>query len=203
MKRDSNWLKRHHQDQYVKQARKENYRSRAVFKLKQIDLRDRLFRQGQTVVDLGAAPGGWSQYAAERVQPGGRVIAVDILEMKPLDNVEVIQGDFSDDLVYQRLRDTIGEAPVDLVISDLSPNITGIKQTDQARSLYLAELVVAFGCESLCKGGSILIKVFQGAGVDALRNELCNKFQKLIIRKPPASRDSSREFYILAKGFGI
>lgn len=203
MKRDSNWLRRHHQDQYVKQARKENYRSRAAFKLEQIDQRDRLFRPGQTVVDLGAAPGGWSQYAAKRVQPGGRVIAVDILEMKPLENVEIIQGDFSDDLIYQGLRDLIGEVPVDLVISDLSPNITGIKQTDQARSLYLAELVLAFGCETLCKGGSILMKVFQGSGVDELRNELSNKFQKLIIRKPPASRGSSREFYILARGFGI
>ena len=203
MKRDSNWLRRHHQDQYVKQARKDNYRSRAVFKLKQIDQRDRLFRPGQTVIDLGAAPGGWSQYAAEHIQPGGRVIAVDILDMDPLNNVEFIQGDFTDNLIYQRLRDLLGEDPVDLVISDLSPNITGIKQTDQARSLYLAELVVSFACETLCNGGSILLKVFQGQGVDALRDEISNKFQKLMIRKPPASRDSSREFYILARGFGI
>jgi 23S rRNA (uridine2552-2'-O)-methyltransferase len=203
MKSNRNWLRRHHQDQYVKKARKENYRSRAAFKLKQIDETDRLFRPGQTVVDLGAAPGGWSQYVAKRIQPGGKIIAVDILQMEPLDNVQFIQGDFSEIQVYRHIREVIGEHKVDLVISDLSPNITGIKHTDQARSLYLAELVVAFGCETLCKGGAILLKVFQGSGVEDMRKELSNKFQKLMIRKPPASRDASREFYILASGFGI
>ncbi len=203
MKRDKNWLRRHHQDQYVKKSRKDNYRSRAVYKLKQIDQQDNLFKPGQTVVDLGAAPGSWSQYASGRIQPGGRVIAVDMLEMKPLDNVEFIRGDFTENRVYQRIKDKIGESQVDLVISDLAPNITGIRETDQARIIYLAELVAAFGYETLCHGGSLLLKVFQGAGVDTLRMELSNNFQKLMVRKPQASRDSSREFYILACGFGI
>lgn len=203
MKRGKGWLQRHKQDPFVKQARRENYRSRAVFKLQQIDQRDRIFMSGQFVVDLGAAPGGWSQYAAERIQPGGRLLAVDILPMDPLDNVEFIQGDFSGEETFDECMEISGDHKVDLVISDLAPNLTGIRDTDQARSMYLAELVLDFARRALAPGGSLLIKLFQGAGVDAYRKELNVSFQKLIVRKPDASRDDSREFYILARGYKI
>ena len=203
MKRDKSWLQKQVNDRYVKQAHKDSYRSRAIYKLEEIDKRDRLFKPGQTVVDLGAAPGSWTQYASERIQPGGKIIAVDILDMPPIGQVNIIKGDLSDPKVYEKCRSISGEHQVDLVISDLAPNLTGIRATDQARSMYLAELVLDFANEVLTAQGTLLIKLFQGQGIDEYRIELNKKFQKLMVRKPKASRDSSREFYILARGYKI
>ena len=203
MKRDKSWLQKQVNDRYVKQAHKDSYRSRAIYKLEEIDKRDRLFKPGQTVVDLGAAPGSWTQYASERIQPGGKIIAVDILDMPPIGQVNIIKGDLSDPKVYEKCRSISGEHQVDLVISDLAPNLTGIRATDQARSMYLAELVLDFANEVLSAHGTLLIKLFQGQGIDEYRIELNKKFQKLMVRKPKASRDSSREFYILARGYTI
>lgn len=203
MKRDKSWLQKQVNDRYVKQAHKDSYRSRAIYKLEEIDKRDRLFKPGQTVVDLGAAPGSWTQYASERIQPGGKIIAVDILDMPPIGQVNIIKGDFSDPKVYEKCRSISGEHQVDLVISDLAPNLTGIRATDQARSMYLADLVLDFANEVLTAQGTLLIKLFQGQGIDEYRIELNKKFQKLMVRKPKASRDSSREFYILARGYKI
>jgi 23S rRNA (uridine2552-2'-O)-methyltransferase len=203
MKRDKSWLKRQIKDAFVKQAQKNNYRSRAIYKLQQIDQRDGLFKPGQTIVDLGAAPGSWSQYASERIQPGGRIIAVDILEMPPITHVEFIKGDFSAAEVFDKCLAVTGQHHVDLVISDLAPNLTGIRDTDQARSMALADLVLEFASQVLSAQGSLLIKLFQGQGIDAYRKELNTKFQRVMVRKPDASRAGSREFYILARGYKI
>ncbi|MGK0297791.1 MAG: 23S rRNA (uridine2552-2'-O)-methyltransferase [Gammaproteobacteria bacterium] len=203
MKRNKSWIERQEKDPFVKQAQNKGYRSRAVFKLQAIDKKDCLFRSGQTIVDLGAAPGSWSQYVSKRIQPDGRIIAVDILDMPAINNVDFIQGDFSDPSVFERCLAITGSRNVDLVISDLAPNLSGIRDTDQARSMYLADLVLEFACQTLSKKGSLLIKLFQGYGIDNYRNELNVKFQKVTVRKPDASRESSREFYILARGFKI
>jgi 23S rRNA (uridine2552-2'-O)-methyltransferase len=202
-KSSKRWLQAHRRDQFVKQARDAHYRSRAVYKLQEIDKRDHLFKPGQTVVDLGAAPGGWSQYAVERVGHRGRVIALDILSMEPVDSLVFIQGDFTEEPVFNRCIESLGEGRADLVISDLAPNLTGIRATDQARSMYLAELVLEFACRVLRPGGDLLIKLFQGEGVDAFKRELHARFQKVMVRKPRASRDSSREIYVLARGYGV
>jgi 23S rRNA (uridine2552-2'-O)-methyltransferase len=202
-KSSKQWLKDHGRDPFVKKARSSDYRSRATFKLQELDQQDRLLKPGQVVVDLGAAPGSWSQYAARRVGPSGRVVAVDILPMAPVRNVEFIHGDFTRDEVYQRCLATLGGASVDLVISDIAPNLTGIRVTDQARSLHLVELVLEFTCQTLKPGGDLLIKLFEGAGTDQFRRELVQRFQRVIIRKPKASRDASREFYVLARGYKV
>ena len=203
MKRSNLWLQRQKNDPYVKQAQKNNYRSRAIFKLQEIDQRDRLFKSGQTVVDLGAAPGSWCQYVTERIGSGGRLIAVDLLKMSPIANVEFIHGDFTDEKIFDQCLKITGEDNVDLVISDLAPNLTGIRDTDQARSINLAEHALEFASKTLCAGGSLLIKVFNGRDIDSFRNDLNSIFQRVMVRKPGACRNSSREFYILARGYKI
>ncbi|MBI2993358.1 MAG: RlmE family RNA methyltransferase [Gammaproteobacteria bacterium] len=197
------WLHARQKDSFSRQARQSDYRSRAVYKLIEIDQQDRLFRPGQTVVDLGAAPGSWSQYASSRVGPHGRVIAVDIEEIIPIRNVQAIRGDFSDMAVFRRSLDVLGGAKADLVISDMAPHISGIRVTDQARSMYLAELVCDFACHVLKPGSDLLVKLFQGEGTDEYRQELVERFQRVMVRKPRASRDTSREFYVLARGYKV
>lgn len=194
------WLARHVGDPYVKRAKKEGARSRAHFKLAEIDARDKLLRPGMVVVDLGAAPGGWSAYVARRIAPGGRVVAVDLLPMAPILGVEFIQGDFSDLQVLDLLRSKLSGA-ADLVISDMAPNISGIASADQARAAALAEAAVEFAETTLRSGGSILLKAFHGGGFENLRRRLRARFTKVVTRKPKASRTESREIYLLAKGF--
>ncbi|MBI1423046.1 MAG: 23S rRNA (uridine(2552)-2'-O)-methyltransferase RlmE [Gammaproteobacteria bacterium] len=200
-KQSKKWLKEHFDDIYVKQAQDAGYRSRAVFKLKEIDEKDRLLRRGMTVVDLGAAPGGWCQYARERLAPEDKVIALDILEMDALAGVTIIQGDFTQESVLEQLLALLNGHPVDLVLSDMAPNISGMKVVDQPRAMYLAELALDFCQRALAQGGDFLVKVFQGEGTDAYIKELRQQFAQVIIRKPKASRPRSREVYLLARGF--
>jgi 23S rRNA (uridine2552-2'-O)-methyltransferase len=189
----------HVHDPYVQQARKEGWRSRAVFKLKEIDEKDHLLKPGMTVVDLGATPGSWSQYAVKRVQPGGRLIALDLLEMDPLPGVDFIQGDFREEAVLEQLKSALAGRQVDLVLSDMAPNMTGIAATDGAQVMLLAELTLDFARDHLKPGGALLVKVFQGAGFMELRKALQEGFVSLTTRKPAASRDRSAELYLLAK----
>jgi 23S rRNA (uridine2552-2'-O)-methyltransferase len=194
------WMQEHVNDFYVKQARALGYRSRAAFKLIEIDDKDKLLRPGQVIVDLGATPGGWSQIARERIGRNGRVIAVDLLEMAALPGVEFLQGDFSDDAVLAQLTQMLAGRPVDLVICDLSPNISGIGMSDQGRTIYLNELALAFAGEHLQPKGAFLVKTFQGAGFEDLLREMRKAFTTVVTRKPKASRDRSPELYLLAKG---
>lgn len=193
------WLKEHFTDTYVKQAQKEGYRSRAVYKLLEFQERYRLFRSGMTVVDLGAAPGGWCQLVVKLIKPGGRMIAMDILPMEPVEGVEFIQGDFSDDSVFNALLERLSSAPADWVISDMAPNMSGNESIDIPRSMYLSELALDFALRVLPPGGGFLIKAFQGEGFDALLAEIKRNFKSVVIRKPKASRDRSREVYVLAR----
>ncbi len=195
------WLAEHFNDEFVKRARKEGYRSRAVYKLQEIDSRDRLLKPGMIVVDLGAAPGAWSQYLVERVGRSGRVIALDILPMEALPGVEVLQGDFTEEATLQALIDALGGRPVDLVISDMSPNISGVDSADKARAMYLSELAVDFAAQVLKPGGAFLMKVFQGSGFSELYKGIQGKFTRVVSRKPKASRARSAEIYVLATGF--
>lgn len=197
----SQWLSEHHRDSYVRQARQTGYRSRAAYKLLQLDERDRLFRPGMVVVDLGAAPGGWSQVAAARVGGSGRVLAIDRLEIAPLNGVEVLCGDIEGDEIISQIISMLSGTGVDLVISDMAPNISGMSAIDQPRSLYLAELAADVAHKVLKPDGDTLIKVFQGAGFDTFVQELRREFKKVVIRKPRASRARSRETYVLARGF--
>jgi 23S rRNA (uridine2552-2'-O)-methyltransferase len=200
-KSSQQWLREHFSDEFVKRAQKEGYRSRAAYKLAEIDERDRLLRPGITVVDLGAAPGGWTQYVIERVGPRGRVIALDILPMDALPGVEVIQGDFTDASMLPRLQAALAGQAVDLVISDMAPNISGVGVSDQARAIYLAELALDFAAGHLRPGGQLLIKTFQGEGFPALYKAMQAAFRKVVTRKPQASRARSRETYLLGKEF--
>ncbi|MGE0080303.1 MAG: 23S rRNA (uridine(2552)-2'-O)-methyltransferase RlmE [Thiohalomonadaceae bacterium] len=195
------WLKEHFDDEYVKRAQQMGYRSRAVFKLLEIDEKDRLFRKGMRVIDLGAAPGGWSQIARDRVGPQGRVVALDILPMDPLPDVEVLQGDFREEAVMNALLAAVGDEQVDLVMSDMAPNISGERTIDQPRAMYLAELALDLAQRVLAPGGDLLIKVFQGEGSDAFMRTLKQHFAKVIVRKPKASRPRSREVYLLARNY--
>ena len=195
------WLAEHHGDLYVKRAREAGYRSRAAYKLLEIDHKDRLLQPGMTVVDLGASPGGWSQVAAQSVGKKGRVIALDILPMTPLEDVEFIQGDFREQEVYECLLQSLRGRPVDLVISDMAPNISGMKAVDQPRAMYLVELAVELAESVTREGGALLVKVFQGAGFQELMSSLRLKYSKVQVRKPDASRARSRETYLLARGF--
>jgi len=195
------WLKEHFDDSYVKRARESGYRSRACFKLLEIQKKDRIFKKGMTVVDLGAAPGGWSQVAAELVGMEGSVLASDILPMDTVPNVTFIQGDFSCDEVYEALVMQTPREGADLVISDMAPNMSGNKAQDQARSMYLAEIALDFATSVLKANGSFLIKVFHGEGIEEYRAALQKHFTKLQTRKPDASRARSREVYYLATGF--
>ena len=191
------WLSRQANDPYVKQARSLGYRARAAFKLLELDERERLFRPGQRVVDLGAAPGSWSQVAQERIGAQGRVVALDILPMDPLPGVEFIQGDFRQAEVLQQLESLVG-ARVDLVLSDMAPNISGIAAADQARSMDLAELALQFAVEWLEPDGRFVVKLFQGEGFDAYVREARRTFKAVRVRKPAASRKESREVYLVA-----
>lgn len=194
-------MQRHFDDPYVKQAQQAGYRSRAVFKLQEIQEKDRLLKPGQVVVDLGAAPGGWCQIAESIVGPKGQVFALDILAMEPLPNVHFIQGDFTEEAVYQQLMQALDGRPVDLVISDMAPNISGMKAVDQPRAMYLAELALDFAQAVLKPSGEFVCKVFQGAGFDEYMKLLRASFAKVLVRKPHASRPKSREVYLVAKGF--
>lgn len=193
-------MKEHFDDAYVKKTRELGYRSRASFKLLEIQERDRLIRAGMTVVDLGAAPGGWSQVAAELTGPGGLVVASDILPMEPMAGVRFFQGDFTELSVYQEILDAIGENRADLVISDMAPNMSGMKEIDQPRVIYLAELALELARAVLKDQGTLLVKVFQGAGLDAYQRDLQACFRKVKVRKPRASRARSAELYLLAEG---
>jgi 23S rRNA (uridine2552-2'-O)-methyltransferase len=191
------WMKEHVNDFFVKQAKKEGYRSRAAYKLIEIVERDHLLRPGMTVVDLGAAPGGWSQVAAAKLGGKGRVIALDLLEMAPLPGVTFIRGDFREPLVLTELKKNLGKYPLDLVISDMSPNISGIGVSDQARSMHLAELALEFSMERLNSGGNFLVKVFQGSGFEQFLRVMRATFGRVVTRKPEASRGRSSEMYLL------
>jgi 23S rRNA (uridine2552-2'-O)-methyltransferase len=200
-KSSQTWLKRHFDDPYVKEAQKAGYRSRAVFKLLEIQEKDRILKPGQVVVDLGAAPGGWSEFAVPLVGKQGDIIAMDILEMEPIEGVTFIQGDFTEQDVHNRLLAALDGRLVDLVMSDMAPNISGVKAVDQPRAMYLAELALDFAQEVLKPGGFFLAKIFQGEGFDPFLMALRQSFDKVVIRKPKASRPKSREVYLLAKGF--
>ncbi len=197
------WLDRHFRDEYVKKAQQEGYRSRAAYKLLEIQRRDRLFKPGQTVVDLGAAPGGWSQVARQLVGAGGRVVALDLLAMEPLPGVEFIQGDFREDAPLQALTRTLDGQPVDLVISDMAPNISGMSVVDQPRAIYLCELALDFAQQRLGPGGGLVVKAFQGEGYDDYYRALRSRFKKVVTRKPEASRPKSREVYLVAQKINL
>jgi 23S rRNA (uridine2552-2'-O)-methyltransferase len=197
------WLDRHFNDDYVKKAQKAGYRSRAAFKLLEIQEKDRVIKPGMQVVDLGAAPGGWSQIARDLVGEKGRVIALDILPMDPIAGVDIIQGDFREEEPLIHLRNLLNEKPVDLVISDMSPNVTGMASVDQPRAMYLCELALDFARESLKPGGGFVIKVFQGAGFDEYLKSLRQSFDRVVSRKPASSRPKSREIYLVAGNFKI
>ena len=193
------WITEHVNDAWVQRARAEGWRSRAAFKLTEIDDKDKLLKPGMTVVDLGSAPGSWSQVAARRVAPGGRLIALDLLPMDALHGVQFIQGDFHDDAVLQALADALDGRQVDLVLSDMAPNMSGIGMVDQARVMLLAELTLEFCARHLKPGGDMLVKVFQGDGFMELRRALQQRFRTLQMRKPAASRNRSAEIYLLAR----
>jgi 23S rRNA (uridine2552-2'-O)-methyltransferase len=195
------WLKEHRDDPYVQQAQREGYRSRACYKLLELQEKDRLIRPGMTVVDLGSAPGGWSQVAMDLVGHKGRVVASDILLMDNLAGVDFIQGDFTEDEVFEQILAAIGTDPVDLVISDMAPNMSGVTAVDQPRSMYLVELALDMARQVLAPGGSFVAKVFHGEGFDELFREVRGSFDKLLTRKPKASRPRSREVYLVARGF--
>ncbi len=197
--RGKSWMQEHVADAWVKRARADGRRSRAAYKLAEIAERDRLLAPGMTVVDLGAAPGGWSQVAAERVGPRGRVIALDLLEMPPLPGVAFVRGDFGDVTILEQLERALGGHKVDLVLSDMAPNLSGIAITDQARALALAELALDFALKHLKPQGNLLVKTFHGAAYEGLLKALRLRFHKVLTRKPEASRSRSREVYVVAK----
>lgn len=195
------WLKEHRDDPYVQQAQREGYRSRACYKLLELHEKDRLIKPGMTVVDLGSAPGGWSQVAADLVGHKGRVVASDILHMDNLAGVEFIQGDFTEDEVFDQILAAIGSEAVDLVVSDMAPNMSGVTAVDQPKSMYLVELALDLASKVLAPGGSFVAKVFQGEGFDELFRGTRDSFDKVLTRKPKASRPRSREVYLVARGF--
>jgi len=194
------WIKQHVKDPYVVQSQRDGYRSRASYKLLEIIDKERLIRSGMMVVDLGSAPGGWSQVAARLVGHNGRVVAVDILPMDPIAGVSFIQGDFTEESVLQQLLNKISNKPVDLVISDMAPNLTGMKAVDQPAVIYLAELAVDLAQQILKKNGIFIAKLFQGEGFDEFVRNTRTVFNTVALKKPDASRAKSREVYLLAKG---
>ena len=202
-KSSQRWMKEHFDDEYVRKAQQMGYRSRAVFKLEEIQDKDKLIQPGMVVVDLGAAPGGWSQYTQKIVGAKGAVYALDILPIEPIDDVEFIQGDFREQAVFDELLSKIQGRSVDLVISDMAPNITGQSAVDQPRSMYLCELALDLSQQLLPSGGDLLLKAFQGKGYCELEKDIKAAFKKVIVRKPKASRARSREVYILARGYNM
>ncbi|CAG1020467.1 Ribosomal RNA large subunit methyltransferase E [Methylococcales bacterium] len=197
----SRWLTEHFSDEFVKLAQQKGYRSRAVFKLEEIQAKDRLLRPGMSVVDLGAAPGGWSQYAAEKIGKSGRIIALDILPVEAIAGVTIIEGDFQEEAVLNQLLAALEGNPVDLVLSDMAPNMSGTRVVDQSRAMYLAELALDMARQVLRPGGAFVVKLFMGAGFDEFQKEARKSFTSLANRKPKASRDRSREVYLVGKGF--
>ena len=191
----------HFEDEYVKMAQAQGYRSRAVFKLKEIQEKDQLIKPGMNIVDLGAAPGGWSQLARQLMGKKNKLIALDILPMDALEGVDFIQGDFREEAVLEQLYSTLEGAPVNLVMSDMAPNMSGNRGVDQPRAIYLGELALDAAKSVLSKDGSFLVKLFHGEGFEAFQGEVQRCFTKVVIRKPKASRPRSNEVYILAKGF--
>ena len=200
-KSSNRWLQEHFDDEFVKRSQKEGYRSRAVYKLEEIDQKDHLLKPGITLIDLGAAPGGWSQYAARKLKGEGRIIALDILPMEALPEVEFLQGDFLDNAVFEQLLALLGEDRPDLVISDMAPNMSGMNAVDIPRAMYMAELALDLALRVLKPGGGLLVKVFQGEGFDEYLQQLRQHFNRVVMRKPRASRSRSREIYALASGF--
>jgi 23S rRNA (uridine2552-2'-O)-methyltransferase len=199
-KSSNDWMREHVTDQFVRRAARDGLRSRASYKLKEINERDKLVKPGMCVVDLGASPGGWSQLVAPLVGCGGTVFALDLLEMLPLPQVHFIHGDFREKAVLRQLELALKGRAVDLVLSDMAPNISGVASTDQARALHLVELALDFAVTYLKPGGTLLVKVFQGAGAEELRRQMRVSFESVVVRKPEASRDRSREFFLLARG---
>jgi 23S rRNA (uridine2552-2'-O)-methyltransferase len=197
------WLDRHFNDEFVKKAQKEGYRSRAVYKLLEIQEKDRMIKPGQVVVDLGAAPGGWSQVAEKIVGDQGRVVALDILPMDSIAGVDFIQGDFREEEPLQQLRELLAGQLVDLVISDMAPNVSGMNAVDQPRAMYLCELALEFAREVLRPGGGMVVKVFQGEGFDEYIRDMRSSFGKVVTRKPKASRPRSREVYLVAGNYNV
>lgn len=194
-------MQEHFDDEYVKMAQALGYRSRAVFKLKEIQDKDQLIKPGMNIIDLGAAPGGWSQFARQLIGKKDKIIALDILAMEPIEGVDFIQGDFREQAVLEQLYAVLAGAPINLVMSDMAPNMSGNKEIDQPRSLYLGELALETAKTVLAKNGVFLVKLFHGAGFEDFYKEVQQSFTKVVIRKPKASRPRSNEVYILAKGF--
>ncbi|AYA66630.1 23S rRNA (uridine(2552)-2'-O)-methyltransferase RlmE [Alteromonas sp. RKMC-009] len=200
-KTSKKWMEEHVNDPYVKKAQADGYRSRASYKLLEINEKDKLFRPGSVVMDLGSAPGGWSQIVAPIVGDNGRVIASDILPMDSIIGVDFIQGDFTDEAVYNQILNTLGDDSVDVVVSDMAPNMSGVNTTDQYASMYLVELALDMARNVLQPGGSFCAKVFQGVGYDEYVKDVRTSFSKVVVRKPAASRPRSREVYLVATGF--
>jgi 23S rRNA (uridine2552-2'-O)-methyltransferase len=200
-KSSQKWLSEHFSDEYVKKAQTDGYRSRAVYKLQEIQERDRILQQGMKVLDLGAAPGGWSQYATKLIGSKGRIVASDILPLDPLPFVEFVLGDFREETVLAEILTLLDSDKADLVISDMAPNMSGVDAVDQPRAVYLCELALDMARQVLKPGGAFLVKLFQGAGSEAYIREVRSSFTTVKIRKPAASRPRSREVYVLAQGF--
>ncbi len=200
-KTSKQWMKEHVNDVFVQRAKSEGYRSRAAYKLLEMAARDKLLKPGMVVVDLGAAPGGWSQVARAQVGARGLVVALDVLEMAPLPGVKFLQGDFCEDAVVVTLGAVLAGRNVDLVLSDMSPNISGIGISDQARAMHLAELALEFSARHLKPGGNLVVKVFQGSGFQEFLRAMRARFSKVVTRKPEASRGRSSELYLLGRGF--
>ena len=199
-KANNGWMERHVNDNYVKKSQEDGYRSRAAYKILELNEKDKLFKPGMTVVDLGAAPGGWSQVVSESIGEKGRIIALDLLPMDSFAQVEFIQGDFREDEIFEKLMKTLNGSPVDLVISDMAPNITGQRVTDQPKSMYLVELALDFALQVLKPGGDFVTKAFEGAGMAEYRKQVQANFTKSYNRKPGSSRAESRELFIVGKG---
>jgi len=199
-KTSKGWMQEHVNDEYVKRAQRDGYRARAAYKLIEIDDRDHLIKPGMTIVDLGSAPGSWSQVAVQRLKGQGKVIALDLLEMQPVSGVQFIQGDFREQAVLDQLEAALGGKPVDLVIADMAPNISGISDVDQANAMYLTELALDFSYKWLKPGGQFLVKVFNGSGFEEIIRNMRQGFDKVATRKPKASRDRSSEVYLLGTG---
>jgi len=202
-KSSARWLAEHANDEFVKRAQREGWRSRAVFKLEEIQRRERLLRPGIRCVDLGAAPGSWSQYAARILGNTSRIVATDILPMDAIPGVEFIQGDFREAAVLEQVLNRVGNAKVDLVLSDMAPNMAGIDAVDQPRSMYLAELALEFADRVLAPGGDLLVKLFQGEGFDQIIRDVRRRYGRVVTKKPKASRTRSPEIYLLARQFGM
>jgi len=200
-KSSKGWLKEHFDDEYVRRSQQDGYRSRAIYKLIEIDKKDRLIKPGMTIIDLGAAPGGWSEYCIKKLGKNGTVVALDILPMEPIDEVTIIEGDFREDAVFEELMSVMNNERADLVISDMAPNISGMESVDMPRAYHLCELALDLARQVLKPGGGLLVKLFQGEGFEAYNKELKTSFSKVVMRKPKASRARSREIYALATGF--